>query len=178
MKLDPVHALHTHRKQKGENRLCCFYHSVSWSHKAFGFTLIYESWNISVSPELKEDNTHPAQLYGGKQAPEGFVTPDNNVLHNHSGCIIIKAQCYLQELCRPVKHRSTPIQSASCTNLLVQLNTRSHIGSTYRLAQIIRAARFPLRRASLGSWQDAAVLYMHTHVSPARGLLSGHPRGV
>lgn len=114
-----------------------------------------------MSRELKEDNTHPAQLYGGKQAPEGFVTLGNNVLQNHSGSIIIKAGCYLQELCRPVKHRSTPIQSASCANLLVQLNTRSHIGSTYRLVQIIRAARFPLWRPSLGSWQDAAVLYMH-----------------
>lgn len=121
-----------------------------------------------MSRELKEDNTHPAHLYGGTQAPEGFVTLGNNALHNHSGCIIIKAGCYLQGLCQPVKHRSTPIQPASCTNLLVQLNTRSHIGSTYRLVQIIRAERFPLWRPSLGSWQDAAVLYMHTHVSRAR----------
>lgn len=63
-----------------------------------------DRWNVSVSRELKEDNTHPAQLYGGKQAPEGFVTLGNNALHNHSGCIIIKAGCYLQGLCQTQIH--------------------------------------------------------------------------
>lgn len=172
MKLDPVQraavsALHTQKSKRWKSSVLFLSQRVQKSQSFWNHFNI-DRWNVSVSRELKEDNTHPAQLYGGKQAPEGFVTLGNNALHNHSGCIIIKAGCYLQGLCQPVKHRSTPIQSASCTNLLVQLNTRSHIGSTYRLVQIIRAERFPLWRPSLGSWQDAAVLYMHTHVSRAR----------
>lgn len=121
-----------------------------------------------MSRELKEDNTHPAQLCGGKQAPEG-LTLGNNALHNHSGCMIIKAGCYLQELCQPVKHRCTPIQSASCTNLLLQLNTRSH-RKYVPLSSDHPSCALPAPASVFGQLaaDAAAVLYMHTHVSRAR----------